>query len=312
MKEDQIYDWFTRNAALCGYNTDPFAFLELLISSAKAYSLFINGKNVDGTINRYLVNIRFLSGAARQHLILLLAGRHLPVDCFTELTRHIENLFFAYIITREPTREFERTFALWAPELRQVHDQQELNVFIAQRFIPAKQAFAARFALAFNELSEWSLQKYRIRYVLAKLTQYINELAWGSSGVQADLRTFISNEIDIEHILPQTPSQEVLQAFDKSNEIEDYIYSLGNLSLVEKTINCSVGNGLFGQKREAYKQSNFLLTKTLGGQVNVGANTAFNRAVNKLMTFNTWNSNDIDLRQEMLSNLAKEVWDMPV
>ncbi len=311
LKEDQIYDWFTRNAALCGYNTDPFAFLELLIRSAKAYSLFINGKNVNGTINRYLVNIRFLSGAARQHLILLLSGRHLPVDCFTELTRHIENLFFTYIITREPTREFERTFALWAPELRQVHDQQELNVFIARRFIPAKEDFAARFTLAFNELSEWSLQKYRIRYVLAKFTQYINELAWGSSGVQADLRTFISNEIDIEHILPQTPSQEVLQAFDKKDEINDFINALGNLTLVEKTINCSIGNGLFEHKKSAYSQSNFLITKTLAEEINVGVNTAVNRVVQKLLTFNTWNSNDIDQRQEMLTQLAKEVWDMP-
>ena len=310
LREDQIYQWFTQNATECGYDVNPFAFVDQLIDSAHAYALFIAGKNIDETLNRYLFNIRCLSGAARQHLILLLAGQRLPIDCFTELCRHLENLFFAYIITREPTREFERTFAQWAPELRRVENKNGLDEFIAKRFQPAKESLAARFTLAFDELYEWSLQKYRIRYILAKLTQFINERAWGSTGPQADLRTFISSEVEIEHILPQTPSPEVLAAFDKKEEIKDFIYALGNLTLVEKTINCSVGNGLFGEKKNAYKQSNFLITKSLDEKVSVGVNTAVNRAVSGLLTFDKWTSESIDQRQKMLTLLAKQVWDM--
>ncbi len=312
LKEDQIYDWFTRNTDVCGYNTDPFAFIEQLISSAKAYSLFINGNNVDETVNRYLVNIRYLSGAARQHLILLLAGRHLPIDCFTELSRHMENLFFAYIITREPTREFERTFALWSPELRQVHDKPELDVFISRRFIPAKESLSARFSLAFDELSEWSLQKYRIRYILAKLTQCINERAWGGSGDQAVLKNFISNEIDVEHILPQTPGPEIIATFDDKENFDFFTYKLGNLTLLEKPINTSIGNRPFEGKKAGYKESKMLLTKSLAGKIEVGVNTAVDRAVKDLLIFDKWTSESINQRQGMLTRLAKQVWDMPI
>ncbi len=311
LKEDQIYDWFTNNADICGYNTNPFSFVEQLISAAKAYSLFIRGKNVDETENRYLVNMHYLSGAARQHLILLLAGRHLSAECFSELTKQMENLFFTYIITREPTREFERTFALWAPELRQVHDKYELASFITKRFAPAKKDLSARFTLAFTELDERLLQKYRIRYVLAKLIQYTNEEAWGSKGDQADIKTFISNEIEIEHILPQTPRPEIITSFDDSENINDYIYKLGNLTLLEKPINPSVGNKPFALKQGGYEQSKFLITKSLAGKIEVGINTAVDRAVKDLLIFDEWSSNSIKLRQEMLTRMARKIWDMP-
>jgi len=311
LREDQIYQWFTRNAAICGYDMNPFGFIDQLIDSAEAYALFVGGNNKDGTPNRYLDNIRRLSGAARQHLILLLAGKHLPTESFTELARHLENLFFAYIIAREPTREFERTFAQWAPELRQVKSHDELVMFLERSFRPAKRNLAARFTLAFDELYEGSVQKYRIRYILAKLTQHINEQAWGSTGPQAHLSMFMGGDVEIEHILPQTPSPEVAASFDKKDEIEDYIYSLGNLTLVEKTINCSVGNGLFDKKRGAYEESNFLLTKSLARKVKVGLNTAVDRAVKDLPLFEEWTSKSIDRRQELLASLARQVWDMP-
>src|SRR5208337_4236464 len=72
--------------------------------------------------------------AARQHLILLLAARHFPADRFDRLTREIENLFFAYVITREPTRDFERDFARWATEVRAVNTDEELDALIDKRF----------------------------------------------------------------------------------------------------------------------------------------------------------------------------------
>lgn len=311
LREEQIYDWFVKNEEDCGYKTNPFAFVNQLLESAKAYALFIAGKNVDQTLNRYLINIRYLSGAARQHLILLLAAQHLPKDCFTELCKNLENLFFAYIITREPTREFERTFAQWAPELPKINNQEELKSFLDKRFDPVKQNLAARYNLSFQQLNESSLQKYRMRYVLAKLTQHINERAWGSSGIEADLETFINSGIEVEHILPQKPTPEVYSSFDKQEEIEKYIHILGNLTMVEKTINCSIGRGLFEDKKSAYRQSRFLLTKSLGEKVVVGADTAVNRAVESLLTFDKWNSVSIEQRQEMLTTLATQVWDMP-
>ena len=179
-------------------------------------------------------------------------------------------------------------------------------------FQPAKTAFANRFALSFRELNEGSLQQYRLRYVLGKLTQFVNQEAWGDAGAESDLATFVNSRVDIEHILPQTPSPEVVQNFDRSGEITEFIGHLGNLCLVEKPINTSIGNGVFEEKRKAYKESKFLLTKSLGGHVAIGVNTAVDRAVRELETFDHWDSAAIQRRQAMLARLAHRVWDMPV
>lgn len=312
LREDEIYEWFVKNESLCEYKKAPLAFVDKLLSAATAYGNFLDGKDLRGTPNRYLANIGFMSGTARQHLILLLAGRRLTEDCFTELCREVENLFFAYIVTREPTRAFERLFAQWAQNLRKVFDANSLKVFLDTYFLPAKKNLAGRFDLAFKEMYEWSLQQYRLRYVLAKLTQQVNEQAWGSSGAPVDLGNFIHGNVEIEHILPQHPSAEVKATFDKpETEMGILTYRLGNLTLAEKSINCSVGNGQFAAKKTEYYKSTFLLTRSLGGDVSVGKDTAVSRAVRDLLAFDEWNSKSIDARQAMLARLAVRTWDMP-
>lgn len=310
LREDEIYGWFVKNEELCEYTANPLVFVDTLRNSAHAYTNFIRGKNVDGSPNRYLANLRHLSGSARQQLILLLAGKHLPLEDFTELSRQLENLFFAYIIAREPTKEFERNFARWAPQLRQVTNRPELAAFIETYFRPAKENLATRYELAFQELRESSIQKYRMRYILGKMTQYIDELAYGATEI--DLGKFV-NSRDVEHILSQTPTAEALAAFDRSEpeEIEDYIHQLGNMTLLEDAINRSIRNNPYTDKKEAYRQSHFLLTRTIAQPIQIGVNTKIDRAVEGLLTFDKWTSESIEKRQQMLTELAKRVWDMP-
>ncbi|MCB9006099.1 MAG: DUF262 domain-containing protein [Ardenticatenaceae bacterium] len=309
LKEDQIYRWFVENEKLCDYAKNPIAFVDKLRTAATAYVRYVGGQNADGTTNRYLVNIRYLSGAARQHLILLLAGMHLERPDFVELCRQLENLFFAYIITREPTKEFERRFAQWAVKVQKVTTRAELDEFINTTIKPANHNLASRYQLAFEQLHEGAIQKYRMRYVLGKLTQYVNEQAYGHT--EEELNKFINRLVDVEHILPKTPSAEVMAEFDKPDEIYDYIHRLGNLTLLERSINSSVGNGLFSAKKEPYHQSKFLFTKSISEKVAVGVNTAIDRAVKDLVTFDEWTSESIEMRQLMLADLAKRVWDMP-
>lgn len=45
--------------------------------------------------------------------------------------------------------------------------------------------------------------------------------------------------------------------------------------------------------------------------VQVGVHTKIDRAVEGLVTFDEWTSESIDRRQQMLTSLAKRVWDMP-
>ena len=310
LREDEIYEWFVRNEKECGYKNNPLPFIQRLLNAAETYGMYLQGKDPRGLQNRYLKNIAFMSGAAKQHLILLLAGRNLKADDFEILAREVENLFFCFVVAREPTREFERNFTLWAKQIRQIKDEEGLRLFIEGYFLPAKKNLSKRFQLAFQELSERAIQKYRMKYILAKLTQYVNEQAWGAIAGYGDLESF-TNGVEVEHILPQTPTEEVMEAFDKKELYDEYVHKLGNLTLVEKTINCSVGNGLFKDKQPEYFKSNFLLTKSLGGDISVGKSTMVNRIAQDLVRFDKWQSQDIQVRQVMLTRLAHKTWDVP-
>jgi len=81
VREDEIYDWFVKNADACGINDDPLGFAETLIKCAQAHANFLASNDSQGNDNRYLRNLALLGGALRQHYILLLAGRHLPPSC---------------------------------------------------------------------------------------------------------------------------------------------------------------------------------------------------------------------------------------
>ncbi len=309
LKEDQIYRWFSDNEAACGYGEDPLGFAKRLRQSGKHYARFTKSKNVDGTDNRYLSNIYSLSYAARQQYILLLAASHLAVADFIELSRQLENLFFAYIITREPTKEFERRFAQWAPYLRKCRTRGELQAFLDEYFDPARRRLTTRYELAFQELHEYQVPKYRMRYIIGKLAQYVNEQAYGAT--EADLTKFLSTR-DVEHILSQTPSDVEVATFThpEDTELADYIPMLGNMTLLEHSINRSIGNRPFVEKLEGYRQSHFLLTRSIAQPIRLGA-TQIDRAVDGLETFAAWNAGAVERRQAILTELARRVWDMP-
>jgi hypothetical protein len=308
LREDEIYGWFAKNEKLCGYAADPLGFAKELLRGSQAYRNFLNGHDQNGVKNAYLENLQLLGGkAARQHLILLLAGRHLPGHLFDQLAREVEDLFFVYVITREPTRDFERNFARWAVELRKVGNQADLEAFIARRFVPARADLSARFDDALRRLSLGSVQQYRLRYILAKLTQYIDLEAYGKTEGTKWLSRYTGGGFEIEHIFPQQPSDGAAAEF---GEFENaYVADrLGNLVLVEKSINASLGNRPYSQKRDVYRQSQLLLTKALAERPKVGVNTKIDVAVADLDPFTEWNEAFVIERQEKLTTLARSVW----
>lgn len=308
--EERIYDWFLNNEEKCGYKSNSFAFVDLLIQNVKAYGQYVSGKNPDGSNNRYLDNLRYFSGSARQHLILLLAARKLNNALLEKLSRQIENLFFCYTITREPTKTFEKKFAKWSLDLLNVRDEQGLDQFLEKYIEDEKRKKKDSFVYHLSVLTQKSIQQYRIRYILAKLSQSLDEKAWGSTPVYTSLNTYINKDVELEHILPRTPSAEVLESFDLQDEYRDYVVKLGNLTLLEKSINSSISNGLYENKRHEYEKSNFVLTKAISKKPQVGVNTKINRAVRKLRTYDKWDSTSINDRQKLLVELSLHAWDM--
>lgn len=308
LREDEIYSWFVSNTKACGIDGNPLGFLDELVFCGRAYEQFLTGNDANCTPVPYLQNISLLAGGAvRQHLILLLAGQHLPPALFAELCRNIENLFFAYVITREPTKYFERNFARWSKGLRAVKDAVGLAAFVAENFHKDMATRSNAFDFAIRDLAMSKIQQYRLRYILAKMTQFIEQAAFGNPAF-ASLGLYINGQVDIEHILPRNPTAAVREAFDKVPEYDAYVQRLGNLTLLEKPINIVNSNRPFQEKRIGYCESRFLLTKALDKKPAVGRNSSVNRAVKDLPEFDGWDSTAIERRQNAMVMLAQRVW----
>ncbi|MGR3761729.1 DUF262 domain-containing protein [Roseobacteraceae bacterium NS-SX3] len=311
LREDEIYSWLSKNEGVAGYGKDPIGFAKALVAAAKAYANFKSGKDETGKRNQYLDNMRLLGGqAARQHLILLLAGRHLSGDLFDKLAAEVENLFFCYVITREPTRTFERNFARWATELRGVNSEAAFNAFVEKRFDREKANLSARFDDAISRLALNSLQQYRFRYVLSKLTQSVDLQAYGATELTRWLDTYVRGGYEIEHIFPGNPCEAAIEEFG-AYEDPGVAQKLGNLVLVEKQINASLGNRPYSEKRPVYRESKLLLTRALAERPKVGANTRIDRAVATIEPYPTWNEEAVKHRQKSLVTLARSVWGVP-
>lgn len=309
MREDYIYDWLYNNAAICGYEKDPLGFVELMTENAKCYVNFAHGKDADGEYNAHLTNIIYLGGMAfRQHLILLLTARRFPLDMFNYLAKNLETYLFYYLFTREQAKIYEKQFGKWDIALKDVTSMSELVDFVRDQMKPEIDKKDIEYKARFLSFAESDLQQYRVRYILAKLSMYID---MSHNGAQQPLpidQYFKGYEI--EHIMPQKPTDDILKTLPEDVNYSHLKSMLGNLTLLEQPLNGSIHNDNYEDKVKAYASSNTYLTRSLSGLDNVGTNNAVTRTNKMLLEFDHWDDKTIAERQEMLYNIALKIWNM--
>ncbi|WP_323815676.1 DUF262 domain-containing protein [Cellvibrio sp. NN19] len=318
VREDEIYDWFIAkdNAALCDYTNKPFEFVRKVIRSVEHYLAFAKGRGNDGNHNLAIDNLRLLAGGAFSlHYVLLLAAANFPKPLFDHFVAQLESFLFYYIFTKTPTKDLERSFSLWADELRSiaeiidpVQQKEKLNAFIADRFEKNMASKSQELGDALKRFTLYSMQQYRTRYLLARLTQHV-DMAFSGIKTAGSLEPF--TKLEIEHILPNTPSPELRAtwAADNPNLVyEDYKNRLGNLTLLEKPINIIAGNDFYSTKQNEYKKCGNYLTRSLVELTVVGQNTSISRINEKLESFSIWDATSIERRHALLIALAKDVW----
>jgi hypothetical protein len=204
---------------------------------------------------------------------------------------------------------------VWADELRRIGDsvdakeqKAKLNEFVRERFEANMRSKDAELSDDLRRYTLRSMQQYRTRYLLAKLTQHV-DLAYRGQKISGALDEY--TVLEIEHILPDTPEASLRQAFAAQNagaDYDDYKIKLGNLTLLEKPINIVAGNDFFQKKVVEYKKCKNYLTSSIAQINTVGANTSINRINAKLQSFTAWTAESIDQRHEILINLTKDVW----
>ncbi len=229
--------------------------------------------------------------------------------------RQLESFLFYYIFTKTPTKDLERNFSIWADELREIAEiadtktqKARLNEFVMERLQKNMAGKDAELSDTLRRYTLGSMQQYRTRYLLAKLTQYV-EMAFKGIKDPGGLSEFTA--LEIEHILPDTPEGELRQSFTTSNpgkSYDEYKVRLGNVTLLEKPINIVASNGFFERKKPEYAKSGNYLTRSIVALSPVGKNSSITRINEKLRAFEHWVALDIEQRQDMLIALGKDVW----
>lgn len=300
LTEDDLYEWIERNQEILGIAEDPRGFTRQLLEAAMDYRAFVREPDAS------LANIMRLSGRARQHLIVMLAAKRLRPEQMAMLTRRLESLFVAFVLAKEPTKALDLIFSNAAPKLREVDpgSDTEFVRFLEEEIDPeiAKRAEQAKAALSALGLE----RKTMVRFVLARIAQYVEQEA---TGIHKPIQQFWDHEI--EHVLPNKPTEAILASFDEPDSYHRHKQRLGNLLLLEKPINIKVGRDFLGDKSPEYAKSSLFMTRSFVQPQAVG-NTAFTRAAKLLISypnpdFLSWDARAIVNRHEELAALAAAV-----
>ena len=163
--------------------------------------------------------------------------------------------------------------------------KKQLNAFVANRFEKSMAGKSQELTDALKRYTRYSMQQYRTRYLLARLTQYV-DMAFSGIKTAGTLEPFM--KLEIEHILPNNPTPSLRANWVAENpnaDYDDYKDRLGNLTLLEKPINIVASNYFYADKRDEYHKSGNYLTRSLVEFADVGRNTSISRINEKLKAF---------------------------
>lgn len=211
--------------------------------------------------------------------MLMAAKRNLSEADFGDLLRATVVIAFRYnVIGSQHTGEQERVYHQAAMQL---HNKEAANLeqvlATLRQVYRSDEAFRADFAEKSIKTTQSRNAKV-VRYILCKLEKQL-----GGIDFDADSSTYT-----IEHVLPQSP-KEGWEAFN-DRDLENFVYRLGNMVMLEAGKNKEIGNHPYAKKRPILQQSSIQLTKKLAEEND------------------DWLPDRLDARQKQLAKIATSVW----
>ena len=144
--------------------------------------------------------------------------------------------------------------------------------------------FRADFALAVMPKARAKIA----RHTLAKLTNFMSKQS-GRAGSEK-ITNPDAKQVTLEHVLPQNPGNAWTSKFPNDVKPSDYIYRLGNLTLLTAKVNRECADASFAEKeRIALNNSSLDINR-------------YFKAVKR------WTNKEIEKRQAELANIAAEIW----
>ena len=147
----------------------------------------------------------------------------------------------------------------------------------------------------------------KIFLTLARITDYVSVQSGDSSHYQDYMRTG-KNSYEVEHIWAKDYTPHANE-FDEQ-EFDEYRDRIGGLLLLPKSVNASVGDKSYAEKRNVYSGQN-LLAKSLHENAYLN-NPGFHRFIERsrlpFKEHKEFKKVDLDNRQELYLQLAEQIW----
>lgn len=198
-------------------------------------------------------------------------------DQVTKMLRQMVVVSFRYtIVSSLSANELERTYSDAALAIRKNDSRNPQAIFklIKSVYVDDKR-FSEDFALK-------SFTKPQIaRYVLIELNNALEQdKAKGAKG----------DAVSLEHILPKNPDGSWVNALRSSDDADEWVELIGNLTLLEKPVNRGLGNTDFATKKsKGYTPSQLAINAAVAAE-------------------KVWTWKEIQARSNSLGDIAKVVW----
>lgn len=285
--KDKVYESFKEFATDAKNNFDEQGLLEDLLVFAKYYSFFLYFNSGNDKINYCLEQFQQLKSTTVYPVLLYIFD-----DCYAykKITENelinILNILISYVFRRQicgyPTNALNKIFANLINEIEESEEHLYSDKVLR---ILAKKSSSGTFPRNKEfevEFIQKDLYKSKVdKYTLCQLENYLSKE-----------KIFVSNDITIEHIMPQTLTpQWQIELGKKYEEIHSqYLHTIGNLTI--SGYNSELSNKSFIDKKEIFKNSNISVYRNI-------------------CDYSNWNDETIKKRAKVLFDTALKIWSIP-
>ncbi len=284
--KDKIYEAF-KNFCKKSKTHDEEGILEELVPYSQYYSWFQKCNSPHNNINKSLSQILNMKSTVTYPVLL-----YLFEDCFlykkidiNELNK-IMSIIISYLFRRSicelPANALNKIFASLVGEFEKADGNyydlicQFLLTRAGKGVFPRDEQFKVSFVK--RDIYNTKVAKYALSFIEENQSKEVVNLS--------------DDNIQIEHIMPQVLSP--AWKIDLGNKYDvihnEYLHTIGNLTLTG--YNNDLSNSRFDEKKETYRGSNILITRTLA-------------------EYNFWNDESIKSRALKLFEIAKTIWYFP-
>ncbi len=255
-----------------------FEFLDKLETISQYYTAFDNTNDeLWSKEEKVYLKVLELLNVSTCYSLMISALEFLPRNEFKILIRELAVIVFRYNLSDLNPNEAERVFSKVANDIAN-----KITLTAKEAILALKSIYVAddNFEQAFSTVTvNTKRKKVLAKYILVKIENQITGQDYQPEEAVAT----------IEHILPENPG-DIWNSHFPIDIQEDYIYRLGNYTLLEASINHKLDNNMsFENKLVCYKQSSYLLS-------------------NDYCNYEKFDPRVIALRQNKMATVAKSIW----